>query len=116
MQEVYVYVGTLGSDISMERKIFGYKAADKRAGRAWVEEEYITPADIKGMLCAQSGRCVECGCVLQQQWFKGDHEQLTVDRKDSDKAHVRHNCQLLCLKCNKSKRGERVPRENNTVL
>ena len=81
MQEVYVYVGTLGSavsaqefEIAMERKIFGYKAADRKAGRTWVEEEFVTPADIKGMLRAQSGRCGGCGCVLQQQWIKGDHE------------------------------------------
>jgi hypothetical protein len=110
MQEVYVHVGALGPavsaqqfEIAMERKIYGYKAADRKAGRAWVEEEYVTPADIKGMLRAQSGRCVGCGCVLQQQWIKGDHEQLTLDRKENGKAHVRHNCQLLCLKCNKTK-------------
>jgi hypothetical protein len=110
MQEVYVYVGALEPavserefDIAMQRKIHSYKTADKKAGRAWVEEDYVTSADIKAMLGAQNELCAGCGCVLQKRWAKGDHEQLTVDREDNAKAHVRDNCQLLCLKCNKKK-------------
>ena len=110
MQEVYVYVGALEPavserefDIAMQRKIYSYKASDKKAGRAWEEEDYVTCADIKAFLGAQNELCAGCGCVLQQRWAKGDHEQLTVDRKDNAKAHVRDNCQLLCLKCNTKK-------------
>ena len=105
-----MFVGTLGEsmnqqefEMAMERKIYSYKSSDRKAGRAWVEETYVTTAGIKDLLEAQRGRCVWCGCVLQQRWVKGDHEQLSVDRIDNDKAHVLDNCQLLCLKCNKVK-------------
>ena len=108
--KVHVFVGALGGavrerefELAMERKIYSYQAADRVAGRAWRQEDYVSAADIKDMLGAQRWRCAGCGCALQQRWEKGDHEQVTVDRRDNAKAHVRDNCQLLCLKCNKRK-------------
>jgi hypothetical protein len=110
LEKLYVFVGALGAAVSerefelaMERKIYSYQASDRMAGRVWVEEDYVSVAGIKDLMGAQRGLCAGCGCVLQQRWEKGDHEQLTVDRKDNAKAHVRDNCQLLCLKCNKRK-------------
>jgi hypothetical protein len=108
--KVHVFVGALGGAVSerefelaMERKIYSYQAADRVAGRAWRQGDFVSAADIKDMLGAQRWRCAGCGCVLQQRWEKGDHEQVTVDRRDNAKAHVRDNCQVLCLGCNKRK-------------
>ena len=110
MQDVYVFVGELGKAVSerefelaVQRKIYGHKAADKKARRTWVEEEYVTVEDVRNMLGRQRGCCAGCRRVLQQRWERGDHDQLSVDRKDNSRAHLRDNCQLLCLACNKSK-------------
>jgi hypothetical protein len=99
--EVWSDLGIIRTDQEYRKNKFSTGLTSKE--RAWVEENYVTTAGIKDLLVAQRGRCVWCGCVLQQKWVKGDHEQLSVDRIDNDKAHVLDNCQLLCLKCNKVK-------------
>jgi hypothetical protein len=108
MSQVYVFVGALGGTktvvrAALERKIYGHRAADKRAGREWVEDEYITADAVFDLLAKQHGRCALCPTRLQLAWARGDHEQISVDRIDNARAHIVSNCQLTCLGCNKTK-------------
>jgi hypothetical protein len=85
------------------RRIFGHQAADTQAGRTWTEGEYIMPEDVLRLAALQNSRCAECGCALQLTWAKSDPEQASIDRIDNAKAHIRSNCRLVCLRCNKVK-------------
>ena len=112
MSEVYYYMGPCDYEPRdpdkhfrawLQQKIRGHKAADKKAGRTWTEAEYITVEYVYKLLKGQCDRCAMCPAILQREWEKGDHEQVSIDRKDGGEAHVKMNCQLLCLQCNKRK-------------
>ena len=44
--------------------------------------------------------CKYCHCDLD---ITGDH-QFSVDRVDSRRGHTKDNCQIICLRCNVSKK------------
>ena len=110
MNQLYVFVGKLGDEvgereirIALERKIYGHRSADKRAERVWEEAEYITADDVFKLWSEQGGKCKLCDKGMQLDWGRGDHEQVSVDRIDNALAHIKKNCRLTCLACNKSK-------------
>jgi hypothetical protein len=109
LSKIYVYVGTLGVArdnnirIKIKKKIYGHKAADKRAGRKWDEEDYITFEDVFDLINKQKQRCALCSERMQFVWTRNDHGQFSIDRIDNDLAHITSNCQLTCLTCNKKK-------------
>ena len=76
---------------NIERKIVGYKAQDKKAGR----ECDLTNDYVYGLLRAYKLRCCECHNSVIELW--------EVDRKDCNIGHVVGNCQLMCMSCNRAK-------------
>ena len=75
----------------IQRKIVGYEAQDKKAGRACdLTKEYVY-----GLLKAYKLRCCECHRSVIELW--------EIDRKDCNMGHVVGNCQLMCLNCNRAK-------------
>ena len=109
MSELYVYVGTQEDArdndirIAIERKIYGHMDADRRAGRDWDDDEFITSDDVFELIAKQKSGCALCSKRMQLVWARGDHDQLSIDRIDNDLAHITSNCQLTCLTCNKKK-------------
>ena len=75
-----------------------YRQQDARAGRP-NDGEYITPEDILALFKACGGRC---GCSEAMSHTGGDR-QLTVDRLDNRLGHVRGNCVVACLACNRAR-------------
>lgn len=100
----YIYTGNKIKAMRMEHieakiqhQIDGHRRADVKAGRPFKEEDYITVADVKRMIY----RTRFC------PWCQGDvnFKHFSIDRVDSEPAHVRGNCQMLCsAKCNSAKR------------
>jgi hypothetical protein len=106
---LYVFVGKLGDDvderevsIAIERKIYGHMCADKRAGRTW-DGDYITVDGVFQLWFQQGCKCALCDKGMQLAWRSGDHEQASIDRIDNALAHIKSNCRLTCLQCNKRK-------------
>ena len=93
------------SDFSqaMEVKLRGYKDQDTAAGRAWEPEDYVDMAHIMELHSAQGGVCAHCAAWLPPRWKPADPEQATVDRLDNALAHVKGNCCLACLRCNRTR-------------
>ena len=91
------------SDFSqaMEAKLRGYMDQDTAAGRAWEPEDYVDVAHIMELHSAQGGVCAHCAAWLPPRWKPADPEQATVDRLDNALAHVKGNCCLACLRCNR---------------
>jgi hypothetical protein len=111
LKQIFVYRGPnledapLGEAVNaaIRKKIHAHKYTDRRAGRTWLEDEYVTPADVLQLHKDQNHNCALCGLDIELHWSKGDQNQLSIDRIDNSLAHVRANCQLTCLRCNKAK-------------
>ncbi|KAG2425020.1 hypothetical protein HXX76_014178 [Chlamydomonas incerta] len=80
--------------------VAGYKRQDEAAGRGegWAPEEYVDAAWIEGQLAACGGVCKGCGRFMSLE--KGHDCQATVNRLNNALAHLKHNCELVCLLCN----------------
>ena len=79
------------------KKIDGYKRQDKGAEREYDPKDYVTVEDIKkclGTVCP--------GCT-KEFYFSSRGSNITLDREDSDQAHVKSNCSALCFRCNAAK-------------
>ena len=83
------------------RKIEQAKVADQKRGLTIDESTYITVGDCIGMY----SKCRLCpGCRGFMGYQKGSERQVTIDRTDNHIGHVKGNCRLLCLSCNKAKK------------
>jgi hypothetical protein len=90
--------------LKIERKIAGYKVQDAKAGRLYDDAAYINHNDVIALLDEQERRCCVCAEVVSLVWKDAkDDSQFTVDRLDNDIAHVKGNCAISCLGCNRAK-------------
>ena len=88
-------------------KVDGYKAQDYKAGREWKDEEYINA----NWIITEREKYNNC-CPICKKYFiislgLTDTEaksNITVDRINNAKAHIKNNCRLMCLRCNCSKK------------
>lgn len=75
-----------------------HKTADKNAGRVWNPKQYITVKYIMDLL-GKTTHCAVCGCDSI------DEDSFSIDRIDSEPAHIKGNVQILCsVECNASKK------------
>jgi hypothetical protein len=90
------------------KKVEGYKQQDRNAGRQWESKDYITANWIKEVYgTLEIDWCELCHTRYDIVVENGKvHSNLTVDRLDNSKPHVKDNCRLLCDVCNKT-RGNR---------
>lgn len=91
-------------DILIKDKIRTNKIADNKYKRAFDETDYITIDFIKGLLTGCDNKCRICSKVLKLTEFEQyDPDQFSIDRIDSQYAHIQTNCQITCLQCNREK-------------
>jgi len=86
-------------DASITKKITGHKQSDKKSGREFTDDEYISLNDVKMLLKKQNFKCCYCNKLLQ---FKKE-DQFSIDRIDGRLAHLKTNFQITCLSCNCAK-------------
>ena len=89
----------------LRNKVNGYKQQDKRAGREYVNKDYINVEWFKTQY-RDNKSCPLCRTPFEVV-IENDNNvtsNITADRKDNRQAHIVSNCQLMCVKCNNSKR------------
>ena len=88
------------------------KQADKDAKRLWEPNSYITADRIVSIMKAQDGCCYfYCGIDMVYGSGVNRHtngDAVTLERVDSNLAHVADNCILACWSCNRAK-GHNIP-------
>jgi hypothetical protein len=93
----------------IENKIKSYKEQDKKAGRS-IEGDYISFDWICDMFEAQNGLCTICKNPFNISINNGNvTSNLTIDRMNNNKSHIKNNCILNCLKCNTSRSNKEKP-------
>jgi len=88
-----------------EHKVDNYKRQDKKAGRKWIEEEYISADWFNNeyhKLTIKS--CISCKTPYEIPHI--DHNAnvtstLTADRINNSLPHTTNNVRLICLNCNR---------------
>ena len=83
-------------------KIDGYKEQDKKCYRQFKKEDYVNVDWVK----EQGRHCVKCNKLFDFSFDKNNNVQsdFTIDRICNSLAHVKSNCQVMCLQCNCTKR------------
>ena len=92
--------------------VYGAKCADKKRNRQYEPGSYITVDRIVSIMKAQDGCCYfYCGIDMVYGSGVNRHtngDAVTLERVDSNQAHVTDNCILACMSCNRSK-GHNMP-------
>ena len=85
-------------------KLDGYKNQDRNTNRSFKEEEFVDKEWIVKKLDEGGSTCPKCRKVFDIV-LDGDgqvHCDLTVQRENNRLAHIKENCSLLCLQCNRT--------------
>jgi hypothetical protein len=86
------------------------KQADRKAGRNFDNDDYIDSECCANMLIEQNGDCCYCQChmVYGPGINRRIHpDALTVERIENPLAHLKTNCLLACMMCNRT-RGNNI--------
>lgn len=87
----------------VKEKLNDYRKADKLRNRE-ITDEFITVDWVIKALENCNNKCEGCGIDMKLISFDPlDNTQFTVDRKDNSIAHLKDNCWILCLQCNRNK-------------
>ena len=86
------------------QKIQGYKQQDKKSGKQHNSDDYIDPEWFKLQYRIHK-KCPLCN-VLFEYYIINDNKvtsNITADRIDNNKPHIKSNCKLACVSCNVAK-------------
>jgi hypothetical protein len=87
-----------------KNKLNGYKQQDKKMNRDTTSEDYIDLYWVK-LQYREHKTCPLCKCLFETR-IDGDNmvkSNITVDRINNMLPHVKENCRLMCLNCNRAK-------------
>lgn len=87
------------------QKINGYKQQDKKANREYENKDYIHTEWFKSQY-RDNKNCPLCNTLFEVSILKDNKvtSNITADRKDNKQPHTVPNCQLMCIKCNVTKK------------
>ena len=92
---IYIYDGDDNKhQMKYDVSIVSYKFQDKSRNMTYKESEYINYNWISEQLIKQKYICNICNDVINN---------LSIDRIQNSIAHIKSNCQCVCLQCNRSK-------------
>ena len=87
----------------IRKKIRSHKNSDWFMYRHYRANDYITIQWVKDQL-TQSSNCRLCSVKLKLvDWSPDDPLQFSIDRLNNKIAHIKSNCQITCLHCNRKK-------------
>jgi hypothetical protein len=87
-------------------KIDGYRQQDEKKQRIYEANDFIDVNWIEQRTKSKGFKCELC-CKDFEVFIDTNNNvnsDLTIDRLDNSKAHIKSNCQLCCLVCNVSKK------------
>jgi hypothetical protein len=108
IDSIYVYISEKAKDEkeiikhSILKKIAGHKVEDKKKGRPFEEEDFVQYNDVVRLFKSQDGKCALCGTELNIEFRSKNGLQFSINRIDNKLAHVKDNCELVCLLCQHS--------------
>jgi hypothetical protein len=88
-------------------KCDGYMRQDRKAGRTWKADDYVTEGWIMSQMEGHDNRCPIChiNFIINLGLCDGEAKSnITCDRTNNNLPHIKTNCRLTCLKCNCSKK------------
>jgi len=87
------------------QKIQGYKQQDKKNGRQQNSDDYIDPEWFK-LQYKTNKKCPLCNVSFEVSILEDNKvtSNITADRMDNNKPHIKSNCKLACVSCNVAKR------------
>ena len=87
------------------KKIQGYKQQDKKSGRQHNSDDYIDPEWFK-LRYRTHKNCPLCNVLFEVSILEDNKvtSNITADRIDNNKPHIKSNCNLACVSCNVAKR------------
>ena len=95
-------IGEKAIDSILKNRISGHLASD--SNKSFDKEQYITAEWIKEKInktkCCSGVNSKECNRLFDYN----DSESFSVDRINNELAHLKENCQIICVSCNKSKK------------
>ena len=104
INDINVFMNTKVANVSKKQfvedlghKIYGHKTADRKANRPFSEEEYVTPEYILELLDQQDACCAKCQQPMD--FSKYSDSLVSINRKDNKLAHIRGNCEIACVSC-----------------
>ena len=114
LNNVQIYEHSKGEVMSLKRswvrlyfkqKIHGYMQQDKTKGRQHTSDDYIDPEWFKLQFRTQK-QCPLCDVLFEVSIHEDNKvtSNITADRIDNHKPHIKSNCQLVCVSCNVAKR------------
>ena len=98
-QNAKVYLEGLKKHINC--KINHYVNEDNKKGRVFQKANYINDIWVLGEMKKNNNCCAVCKhSVTLVTTFENDETCFSIDRIDSNLAHIKSNCQITCVKCN----------------
>jgi len=83
------------------KKIDNYIIQDIKAGRNIENDEYIDLDWFKHCMSKQKSKCIRCFETVELE--SNNDDLLTIDRINSKIPHLKNNCCIMCLSCNRNK-------------
>jgi 5-methylcytosine-specific restriction endonuclease McrA len=78
---------------------------DNKAKRSFDKDEFVDEPWINDEIEKCKYNCMFCKKHMELYIDENSNvkSNITVDRKDNSKAHIKSNCQICCLDCNRIK-------------
>ena len=89
-------------------KIKAHKDFDNKHGLSCKNEQVVDYKWFKKQLDTQNKKCHYCSAEMKTVYGPLDSKQFSIDRINDNFGHVKQNCVLSCLGCNRSKTNWRV--------
>jgi hypothetical protein len=109
IKDIYVYISPETKEqkevkrYAIQKKINDHKQEDIKKGRNFTEKDFINLETVKDLWRKQDGQCALCNTELEAIFKASDGGlQMSINRIDNKLAHVKHNCELVCLLCQRS--------------
>ena len=116
LNNVQIYEHSKGEVMSLKsswvrlyfrQKINGYIQQDKKRSRYNTSDDYIDPDWFK-LQYKTNKKCPLCNVVFEVKIHEDNKvtSNISADRIDNNKPHIKSNCQLACVACNVAKRRQ----------
>jgi hypothetical protein len=100
----------------INEKIRSLKKIDILRKREYQEEHYISLEWAMKNLDDQEFKCIYCNAYLEMCGFEMySPEQVSIDRINNSKAHLKDNCVICCLKCNLQRMNETLQNDSESL-
>ena len=92
--------------VNIKQWIFNSRQYDKM-NNIYDADRFIDKCFLKGLI-EDYKQCYYGDCEVNLQYTEYQNDLATIERLDNSIGHIKSNCVLCCMKCNKSKKSNKV--------